>query len=303
MEPADYPSLYGAADEAAGRAKRRYYRLLAAQLVIFVIISLTGTLSSPLTEQGKFFSRVSAFLLGVSLILAWVNRAQHYDRAWYECRAVSEAARTLTWRYMMQAQPFPPDLDLIGAKHNFLAELKNIRKAYSDSESTLAEVALSSTVFTPFMDETRQSDWQKRRDRYLKERLEPERQWYARNARASSAGSQKWMWFIILLQVGAFFFAVVPPNSQVSVFNPVSLFMTLASTITAWSQAKRQDELATSYLSAAQSLAEFQELATTEARDPASFANFVANVERSLARERATWLIQRSLPADLSVDS
>lgn len=57
MESADYPSLYIAAETAAGRAKNRYFRLLGAQLLIFVVISLTGTLASQATEQGRLFSR------------------------------------------------------------------------------------------------------------------------------------------------------------------------------------------------------------------------------------------------------
>ena len=73
--------------------------------------------------------------------------------------------------------------------------------------------------------------------------------------------------------------------------------MTLASAVTAWNQARHQNEVAQSYLGAAHALAEFQAVASIEVVDSQSLGSFVTNVEQSLARERATWLIRRSMPA------
>jgi hypothetical protein len=301
MEDTDYPSLYDAADSASERAKNRYYRLLGGQLLVFTIISFAAMLDSGSAEQQKFFSRLSAFLLGVSLLISWINKAQHYDKVWYQCRAIAESVKTLTWRYMMQAEPFGLGLDLTAAKKKFLAEMKEIRKTYDGTGANLAEFEPSPTIFSQTMDDARAADWKDRKAKYLRERLEPDREWYARSARTSSLGSEKWLWLIIMLQIVAFFFAVVQPSLQLSFLKPVPLFMTLASTITAWNQAKRHDEVAGSYLGTAQALAEFQGVASIDVVDPQSLALFVANVEQSLARERATWLIRRSIPAEVDL--
>ncbi len=302
MEFNDYPSLYAASDSASNRAKHRYYRLLGTQLMVFTIISFASMLSSGSPEQQKFFSRLSAFLLGVSLLISWINKAQHYDRIWYECRAIAESVKTITWRYMMQAEPFGAGLDLTAAKKKFLLELKEIRRTYSGAGANLAEFGPSPTIFSQSMDESRAAGWEDRKAKYLRERLEPDREWYARSARSSSLGSEQWLWLIIILQMVAFFFAVVQPSLQVSFFKPVPLFMTLASTITAWNQAKHQHEVAQSYLGTAQALAEFQGVAAIEVADSQSLVSFVATVEQTLARERATWLIRRSLPGGVDLD-
>ncbi len=295
METSDYPSLYAASDSASRRAKNRYYRLLGAQLLVFTVITLSAMLSSGGGDREKFFSSVSAFLLGVSLLLSWINKAQHYDRIWYECRAIAETVKTLTWRYMMQAVPFGPDLETSAAKKKFLVELKEIRKIYSGGGATLAEFGPSPTIFSHAMDDARAASWQDRKVKYLEERVEPEREWYARNARASSLGSEKWLWLIIILQIIAFFFAVVQPSAHLTFLRPVPLLITLASSVTAWNQAKRSDEVARSYLSAAQVLAEFQGVAALEIADSASFESFVGDVEQSLSHERSTWLIRKSV--------
>lgn len=303
MELSDYPSLYAVADSAADKAKRNYYRLLAAQLLIFVLISFAGTLASQGTERGRLFSKISAFLLGASLIVSWVNRAQHYDKGWYECRAVAEAVKTLTWRYMMQADPFRAGLEPAEASRKFVAELQAIRKTYSGAIKDLGDYGVSPTIFSNYMNETRESSWQNRSQRYLQERLEPERVWYERNARLSRSQSEKWLWFTIILQLLALFFAIVQPSLHVSFLNPVSFFMTIASVITAWNQAKRHDEVAQSYSATAQVLGEFQGTASTEATDPASLEAFVAKVEQVLAKERATWLIKKSVPSEVEPDA
>jgi hypothetical protein len=296
METSDYPSLYAASDKASNLAKKRYYRLLGAQLLVYTVISLAAMLSAGGGEQEKFFSRVSAFLLGVSLLLAWINKAQHYDRVWYECRAIAESIKTLTWRYMMQAEPFGPSLETAAAKRKFLAELKELRKVYGGGGTNVAEFGPSPTIFSQTMDDSRAAAWQQRKERYLQDRLEPERAWYAHSARASSQGSEQWLWLIIILQIIAFFFAVVQPSVNLSFLKPVPLLITLASSVTAWNQSKRRDEVAQSYLGTAQALAEFQGVASLEIVDEASFEIFVATVEQTLARERSTWLIRKSVP-------
>ena len=305
MELGDYPSLYTASDTAANKAKQKYYRLLGAQLTIFVLSFFAGELSS---KGNPFFSRVSVFLLCTSLIVSWINRAQHYDKAWYESRAVAEAIKTLSWRYMMQAEPFASDQDSIAAPRSFVTELQQIRKTHPGAATDLTDFAASPTVVSPYMDQVRHADWQTRKQRYLQERLEPERLWYETNARSSSSQSERWLWLVIVLQVLALFFAVVKPFGvvkpfwHVSLLNPVSFLMMIASTITGWSQAKRYDEAAHSYASVAQALGDFQGMATIEGEDPVSFANFVAKVEQSIAKERTTWSIKKSLPVDLNPD-
>jgi hypothetical protein len=301
METSDYPSLYAASDKASNLAKKRHYRLLAAQLLVYTIISLAAMLSAGGGEQEKFFSRLSAFLLGVSLLLAWITKAQHYDRIWYECRAIAESIKTLTWRYMMQAEPFGPGLEMAAAKKKFMVELKELRKIYGGG-SNLAEFGPSPTIFSQTVDDTRNAAWQDRKTKYLQERLEPEREWYARSARASTRGSEQWLWLIIILQIIAFFFAVVQPSVNLAFLKPVPLLITLASSVTAWNQAKRKDEVAQSYLGTAQALAEFEGVASLEIVDAVSFESFVANVEQTLAHERATWLIRKSVPTGLNFD-
>ncbi|MBV9341357.1 MAG: DUF4231 domain-containing protein [Acidobacteria bacterium] len=299
MEIGDYPSLFAAADTAANKAKRKYYLLLGVQLSIFVLTFFAATLSS---KGNGFFSRVSAFLLGASLIISWISRAQHYDKSWYESRSIAEAVKTLTWRYMMQAEPFLIGHDSVAAQKAFASELQQIRRAHARAADELTDFASSPVVFSPHIEEVRNAEWQSRKQEYISRRLEPERIWYESNARNSSSESERWLWPVIISQVLALFFAVVQPPLRMREFNPVSFLMMIASTITAWGQAKRHDEAAHSYASVARTLGELQSVADIEARDTMSLADFVSTVEQVIAKERTAWQIKRSVAIDIDPD-
>jgi len=296
METGDYPSLFAVSDTAANKAKQKYYLLLIAQLTIFVMASFSGSLAS---RGDIFYSRVSAFLLAATLIITWINRAQHYDKSWYESRAIAESVKTLTWRYMMQTEPFPPAGDSDAAQKSFAGELQRVRKTHAHAAADLTDFTGAPTVLSHYMEKIRNADWQTRKQEYLQQRLEPERIWYEANARRASSESERWLWAVIAVQVLALFFAVVPPSWHVALFNPVTLLSMIASIITAWSQAKRHDEVAHSYASVAQILGDLQGMADIEAKDAASFANFVIKVEDAIAKERAHWLIKKNVAIDV----
>jgi hypothetical protein len=72
--------------------------------------------------------------------------------------------------------------------------------------------------------------------------------------------------------------------------------MTVASSMLAWTQARRHEDLVEPYAVAAQELRELRSL-LPKLTGVASFRKFVSDVEESISREHTKWLARRSIEA------
>ncbi len=89
----DYPATFIGADKASAAAQRTHFglqRAYLATLVLTAVVSLSTSFAGPQVDLWLYGS--SAALLAVSLVVLWIQRAQRYDKAWFDCRAVAESA-------------------------------------------------------------------------------------------------------------------------------------------------------------------------------------------------------------------
>lgn len=294
MRDEDYPWLKCASDEASRDAQGWYFRLLAVQLTLFFLVGLTGAIQHvlPICAQ-RHATVVISILLALAIITTLLGRERKLDKTWFDSRAVAESVKTATWRFMMGAPPFCPQ-PAANVEGAFLAELEEIRKARPGIDEHLSGRAPNVQPISDYMRHLRQSDFANRKLAYLKDRAADQRDWY--NSKAKWNLRRRTIWYVssITLQVLALIFAIVAASYGGFSFNAVGLFMTAAASVTAWSQAKRYDDLPNSYGLAAQELRTIYTLIDrTNSED--EFRELVDQGEEAVSREHTMWCARRSV--------
>lgn len=125
VQHGDYPALKRSADAASTAAQRLYLRLFSASLGSMFAGALLSTLTALWTDARSPLLAGSASLLLLSVILTLTNKALKREQVWFGGRAFCESMKTLTWRYMMRAEPFHRE----DADQRFHADVKAIHDA------------------------------------------------------------------------------------------------------------------------------------------------------------------------------
>jgi ABC-type multidrug transport system fused ATPase/permease subunit len=297
MQDNDYPWLYRASDVASRNAQRWYFRLLASQLTLFFSVSLLGLATNLVKEEHpeqKIIKTILlvliSILLGLAIITMLIGRERKFDKSWFDGRAVAESVKTATWRYMMKVRPFHDEADV---ERHFTSELDEIRRARSAISVSLATRGFDGTVISEFMLKMRDSDFLSRKSEYQKSRLGDQRNWYERKAKWNQIRATIWYWLVLALQILALALAIVAASFGSFRINVVGLMMTIAASFTAWSQAKRHDDLFNSYGMAAQELQSIESL-IERATDEKVFCELVDQFESAISREHTMWCGKRS---------
>src|SRR5690606_7590530 len=110
-------------------------------------------------------------------------------------RAVAEAVKSLSWCYMMQAEPFRAD-DFDTPK-KFVDRLRGVVRGFSQFEPEPHHVSVSHKQVTSAMREVRMLPLAERRSIYLADRLDEQATWYA--TKSAKHGRQAATWFAVSL--------------------------------------------------------------------------------------------------------
>ena len=289
MNPRDYPAAYLASDDTAVGLERTYFRLLRAELMLFVAASLVGILGAfPTIGKLRPLAIAAAIFVVGAFFILWRMRRRRFERKWFQYRAVAESVKTATWRYMMEAPPFDTTPNL---ETKFLATLDAIQLDRLGAASPEPGGQI-----TDFMREIRRHPLEERKDVYLRERLVDQETWYAKKSVWNRQLAARWSTFTLATQALAVVLALLRVFYPMIPLSPVSFLMTVASSMLAWTQARRHEDLVEPYAVAGQELKELRSL-LPKVGDTESFRRFVSDVEESISREHTKWLARRSMDA------
>ena len=288
-----YPGLYVAADAAAVSLRSQHFlgeavllilNPLSAGLVLLVALGV-------LRVQGAVLTAVSTTLL---VLLLWVARAARWQGQWYECRGTAEELKRLTWRYVMQLDPFSPggptpDATFVRAVDEAVRGHPEILRALGRRAKVL------SPPITPEMQRIRGTSAAERAEIYLASRLRPEAAWYAAKAERYAAADRRWFAALVVVQIAAVVSAIVLAvevqsggRGSLAADNWVVMLAALGVTLMGWQRSKRYGDLATSYSATAQKLAGLE-----SSRPPpgewSAYLPWVERVEATLAQEHEAW--------------
>jgi hypothetical protein len=289
LNPRDYPAAYLASDDTAVGLERTHFRLLRAELVLFLAASLVGILGAfPRIGLVRPLAIAAAIFVVGAFSILWRMRRRRFEQKWFQSRAVAESIKTATWRYMMEAPPFDT---VTNVEAKFLATLDAIQL---DRLGT--SFPEPGDQITDFMREIRRHSLEERKDVYLSERLVDQETWYAKKSAWNRQLAARWSTFTLAAQALAVALALLRVFYPVIPLSPVSFLMTVASSMLAWTQARRHGDLVEPYAVAGQELIELRSL-LPKVSDAESFRRFVSDVEESISREHTKWLARRSMEA------
>lgn len=291
----DFPNLFIASDAVSLRDQKRYFRLQKLYLVFLFAVSLIGSLISvvPGPEAKTILLWMVFFALFFGVILLWVLRAQRYEKTWFDCRAIAESVKMITWKFVIGVEPYGLGLSPKKAEQAFIKDLKAIRESCPGIENHLVDYSSDSVMITQSMREIRADSFKKKKDLYLKDRLSDQRAWYQKKALYNKIRTSFYYWAVFSIQMVALLATLIQLIKGALPVNVISLFMALAASFLAWSQMKNHMELSQSYSSAHQDLLNL-EADALEAENKVDFGKIVNESEGIISREHALWCVRRN---------
>ncbi|MBX9729897.1 MAG: DUF4231 domain-containing protein [Sphingomonas sp.] len=278
----DYPFLFAAADAASIRKQRLYFRLIQTEYALL----LTAAVLSMNFFQKREYYELSALIFVALLIVLLSRSLLKPEQDWFRCRALAEALKTLTWRYMMRAQPF----ELCAADAHEAAFRDKLQEVLNENISVAALTyhdEATGDYATEEIRRVRAADFETRRAYYRDARVQQQREWYAGRAAQNRNSSTGW----VVATAAAYVIAatLVLARTKVDPTNlPIEPMIVLASSLVGWMQVRKFNELSASYTITA------HEIGLLKAKlgfihDDAALATFVAEAELSFSREHTLW--------------
>lgn len=282
------PALYKAANREAARAQRQYFRMLRGQYFCLFVASMLTLFSSYVDQMillaSYFFLLVCGALAALTLATAKPNQN------WYRFRALAESCKTLSWRYMMRADPFPETSHQIDL--TFATRLHELVTFHPIDATRLTAVEDADEQATAGMRDIQRSDFELRKAYYLEHRIDNQLNWYKKKADTNRRASEKSLALIVLVYIaamaatGAQFYYPVAQDQVIWVAEPL---LVLAASLLGYSQAKRFSELSTSYSLTA---LEIQKLRSgfMLLQNDTEFRSYVNTAEDAFSREHTQWI-------------
>jgi hypothetical protein len=314
LQDNDLPALFRQADALAIRMQHRFFNMLVAELVFLTLGAFVGVFSSSKIQDGRLILGESTaplfsatYLVAGGLILAaLLIRLYRFrgraDARWYAARAVAESTKSLAWRYAVGGQPFDLGLDsedaetlLLHRLSDTLADVPRLAQALR----VAGKEKVSPTSST--MNELRKQDLDIRIESYRTGRIDDQLRWYERKARDNHGLAHRTHWILALLEaIGVVFILLqhlLPPALTVSIGASFPIEGFIAVVVTsgiAWSQAKRYQDLSTSYHVAYR---EAYSLESSIPKQPSeeTWAAFVDDAESAFSREHRLWRATRTI--------
>jgi hypothetical protein len=291
LTDAEFPALVRAAETAALRGCGKYLSLFRSNLVVLVAAALIGAILIPNAQWQRVASTASATLFAFSVVLGIFVRFSGNQQHWYHERAMAESAKSMTWKYLMGADPYSTTHEPLTADQLFLEDLQGILRQTRDLAGTDLD---ADPQITQAMRHVRQSEVAARLELYRVCRISRQRQWYTKKATESrNAGNVFYLGFL-LCQGMAFVFAVLRVAHVGLGLNLPGVFAALATSIIAWHELLKYQEVAQSYVLAAQDLG-FVEARVDGIKSQEELAQFVSDAENAISREHTLWRARRNV--------
>lgn len=281
------PGLYQSADRASLEAQSYYFIALGSYLLLLVLAAL----SSFLWPKSSFGTLASAGLFLITLGVLIALRVKKPDDVWYNGRAVAESVKTRSWRWVMRADPFQgASNDDIDAKQ-FINDLKAILSQNKSLSAALHSDAGISDPISNEMWEIRKLPLDERLDIYKSQRISDQASWYSAKAIFNKRRARQWFFVSVSLHAIAIcllLFRIRHPEANL----PIEVLATAAGATLTWLQAKKHNELTSSYSLTAHEIVLIKGEALSVCTE-SELSDFVVGSESAFSREHTQWAARR----------
>lgn len=288
VSSADLPGLHQSASEASRAAQRYYFSGLFCYLLVLMSAALVAFLI-PDSGAGTLLSAL-LFLASMGILIGM--RVHRPDDVWYNGRAVAESVKTRAWRWMMKAEPYLDTGAIDAVCKQFISDLKAILAQNRNLAQKFTPDAHLAAPITERMKAVRALLVAERLAVYMNDRVDDQARWYGKKSVFNRKRAQFWFWVSVVLHslaIAALLCRVRIPTLSV----PTEVLAAAASAVLTWLQAKKHNELASSYSLAAHEIALIKGegiSVTTEAE----LSDFVVNTEAAFSREHTQWAARRN---------
>jgi hypothetical protein len=287
MDEEDFPALYNSADSASKKAQSDYFNALRSYLFL-LIIAVFVSFAFPSHVYAAIGS-VSLFLVTLG-ILIWL-KVQKPEDIWYNGRAVAESVKTHTWRWVMKAEPYDKEVSEDKAKREFLNDLKEILDQNRSLSDFLAWTPDLGEAISDKMIAIRGNSWSKRLEIYIKDRIDNQSHWYSKKYQLNKQLAKRWFIVSIILHSSAILlllYRIKEPASSL----PIEVVATAASAVLTWVQAKKHNELNSSYALAAHEIVLIKG-ESDAVKEESHLSEFIINSESAFSREHTQWTARK----------
>ena len=288
----DYPALFLDANAASAKAKGSYLNLTKGTLVLLVLGAALAATSAAVDARRSALAVTSALVLGLSAFFTIFLKATRPEHYWYAARAVAESVKSMTWRYVMGAEPYFIDLPTADAERKFLLGLSSIAKERKELAPVLGGRFVDIPQISEMMRKIRSSSLEERVSIYLSERIKNQRKWYGQQTSYNRSAENRYFVFILVFQFLALAAAILLVSHPESRVKLTGLFTSLAGALIAWLQLNQHKELAQSYCVTSLDLGLVQEQAQYIKNDR-DLSDFVGDAENAISREHTLWIARR----------
>lgn len=287
MDEEDFPALYNSADSASLKAQSAYFNALKLYLFLLVLAALVS-----FTYPADVYAAIgSAALFLVTLgIIIWL-KVQKPEDIWYNGRAVAESVKTRTWRWVMKAEPYDKDVSEEQAKREFLNDLKAILDQNRSLSHFLEWTPGLGEAISQKMVAIRSNPWAERLETYIKGRIDNQSHWYSKKSQLNKRLAKRWFVVSILLHSLAILlllYRIKEPASS----PPIEVIATAASAVLTWVQAKKHNELTSSYALAAHEIVLIKG-ESVSVKEESHLSEFIINSESAFSREHTQWTARK----------
>lgn len=280
-----FPDLYRLADTVSTTGRDNTFRHTRWYLLALTVGAFAGAVTWKVGSQDLMgWVAVVAFLVsgGLTIWLAVRKPAE----SWYQGRAAAESVKSLTWCYVTRAEPFPGDA--ANVDQAFVDRLRQIvhELSYVDATVTTGE------QITDRMRELRAASFTTRRQAYVTERIEEQRNWYADKSAFHRRRARQLMVGALLSSIVGLVLGLLRAQGVLGV-DLLGLFATIGAALVAETQLRQHGINASAYALASQELGMASALARTA--DQKVWPRVVGEAEEAISREHTMWCARNGI--------
>ncbi len=292
MEQNDYPNYFQASDKISIGSQKSYLNIIKVDLIAMVIAALLAIYSFHTIECKLLIHTITGILLLIGVFLTIILKSKKYEEMWYQGRAMAESCKTITWRFSMCSEYFESNISNEEAKNRFIKRIKEIYNEFPNLSGALDSKILNKKIITDKMLELRTLNIKEKKEYYIRNRIENQKEWYSSKAKWNKSKANFWFIVIILSQIIALFSVVFLIKFPDNNWNLVGFLTTIASSAISWLQIKQHQELKLAYTTATEELNFIKELSHNVNND-IQLSEFILDSENAISREHTLWIAQR----------
>lgn len=286
----EFPAIYLNTNTISVDTKSNFEKYYLVNLILLVLASFLGAIKFDDCVAGLFI-KISGCLYFVSLILTLIFLFMKYERKWYLSRAFSESVKSLTWKYIIGGEPFFVESDKDSVDLLFLHSLRKLYDEVKGKNIFKNGNFVPGEQITDDMTKIRSLTFQERLKYYKEYRINDQLEWYKTKGKYNGKMSQIYFTIIIILLSVSFIYLVFLDPLSIPI-KLTSIMATLTSSLLAWLQVKKHQELSEAYTLTAQDINLIKSSGNNISNDK-SLSIFVSDTETAFSREHTMWLARR----------